>query len=161
MPNSRATSLKKSEGENRTERTKENPSPAFTTPMKPKNLDLVAEKAWDDCVTYLQEMKILASTDSALIEAFAMTYSQMRHSYDLVKQYGVCFERAGGKAEIRKNPRKYIKKNPALDQFNKARDALIKICSELGFSPVARNRIKVEDPTLGSNSPLTILGIKG
>ena len=117
------------------------PRPAPARPPCPKVLDPVAKRHWKYVVGQLEAMGILACSDQGTIAAAANAYSRWHRAEQQLKA-------------IAKDPDQYTEvmktksgnsiQNPIVGIANAARDAMVRYESELGLSPTARTRLKVE-----------------
>jgi P27 family predicted phage terminase small subunit len=139
----KATALRIIEGnkEHRPINTRE-PKPKKDHPKCPKILDFAAKKRWNSLVRELESMGILAHSDQGLIAAAANSYSRWHRAEEQLQ----ILSKEGKYSEIIKTKSGNWIQNPLVGIANAARDACIRFELELGLSPTARTRIKLENP---------------
>jgi P27 family predicted phage terminase small subunit len=95
--------------------------------------DEVAYSCWQKVCTNLDELKILATADSHLLEQYCLTYSMFVRMWNVVNTGGIAVH----------NDRGGVNTIPEVAQMNKCSDRLLKMQAELGLTPSARSRLHV------------------
>jgi P27 family predicted phage terminase small subunit len=103
--------------------------------------DEIAKRKWNHVCKLLDEMNLLTTADSDLLEQYCLDYSQFRWLWEQVRE--------GNVTEL--NDRGNASTKPAAVQIHKYQDRLLKRESELGLTPSARSRLHApqaneEDP---------------
>ena len=105
-------------------------------PECPEWLDDVAKAEWFRVSKVLFDMHLLSVADQAALTAYCVEYSRWVFAEAQVKQFGM----------IVKSPEKgFPMKSPYLTVANQAREAMLKLAVEFGFTPSSRSRIRVPD----------------
>ena len=136
------TALRLIEGnrEHRTINAKE-PKPKSSAPPCPEVLGPIARKHWDYLISELEQMGTLAHSDQGIITAAVAAYSRWYRAEEQLRKEE---ERTGEYAETEITKAGNNIQNPLVGIANAALAAMAKYESELGLSPTARTRIKVE-----------------
>lgn len=99
-------------------------------------LDAEAKKQWSVVTKHLREMGLLASSDVGLIASYSQTMSRLKAAQEHITKYGLTISTGAGG----------FKKNPAVAILEKSGDMLRQLATELGLSPVARERLSIQTP---------------
>ncbi len=97
----------------------------------PKHMDAVSKKLWDNIRQWYGSLKVVSDADRQHIEIFCKAFSDYRKYTTEIKRHGAWYEMHTG--SIRLHPRVHMR--------DRAIQVIHKIGSELGFSPVARQKL--------------------
>lgn len=100
-------------------------------PEKPTILDGYSAEEWDRITGELGELGVLARTDRAAITLYCLTYGRYRDALDEVESYGLTSTTASGGT----------KTSAHVGVLERAEATMIKLLSEFGLTPTARNRV--------------------
>jgi len=124
---------------------KNNPMPAPARPMPPDFLDDYAKVEWGRCVDDLCAYSGLSKIDVAVFAAYCQSYSQWRHSSELLDEFAKANPMTRGMVIYTKKSRDTqggnLIHNPVVGQMNKAKADMVRYATELGMTPSARSRI--------------------
>lgn len=130
------TALKILRGETRPSRINQNePQPARTAPKMPPWLHEPARKIWKQLVKQLAEMNVLSSADEAVMACYCVTYARMQQAEVKVRETG---------GDVVRSPNGFPQVNPWLSIQREAQKELKGLAIELGLTPCARTKIKVQ-----------------
>jgi len=112
------------------------PKPAIVLPKPPDDLDMVARKEWARVASELYAIGILSTLDVGVLAEMCAAHSicvrarrEMRRQGEIIKGKG--------------KGRDYV--NPWWRVFEQSRNAKIKCMIELGMTPSARSRVRVDE----------------
>ena len=105
-------------------------------PECPEWLDDVAKAEWFRVSKILMDMHLLTPADQTALAAYCVEYSRWVFAESQVRQFGMIV-----KAPVTEFPMK----SPFLTIANQAREAMLKLMVEFGFTPSSRSRIRVPD----------------
>ena len=121
------------------------PKPNAKAPNMPKHLDGEAAKAWRWLVRELRAMRLLASSDLALMTIYCDTWGQyVAIRAQLAKQGVAQFilqSKRTGKDGVERST---FYRNPLVDTESMLKKQLVTCLSEMGLSPVSRARLQVK-----------------
>jgi len=104
-------------------------------PAKPDYLDQVASEKWDGVCYLLDEMGIANKADADLLEVYCVTYAGYRQALASVQKTGQVIVRRKDGETVE------VIRNPFSVELHKYRDALTRMMSEMGLTPVSRSRV--------------------
>lgn len=111
----------------------------------PKYLAGVSRYMWRRIVPLLKENTAANEMDKALVEALCDNYKILRDSYESIKEFGsqyAIYEYIYDNDDrVIDKHLKAIKKNPAVDNLDKATKNIRSISSELGLTPLSRSEL--------------------
>lgn len=120
----------------------------------PKYLAGVSRYMWRRIVPLLKENTAANEMDKALVETLCDNYKILRDSYESIKEFGsqyAIYEYIYDNDDrVIDKHLKAIKKNPAVDNLDKATKNIRAISTELGLTPQSRSemlKIKDDDST--------------
>jgi phage terminase small subunit len=150
------TGLRLIEGnrEHRTIHQDSEPKPAAGEPPRPDSLSPAALEHWDFLIDHLRAMNILAMSDQGLIMSAAMAFGQASEIQREVVALSADIEslrRAGDGSEADIESMKLaFKMGKQIDEkrrlINTTLATLSRFEADLGLSPTARTRIKIDKP---------------
>jgi P27 family predicted phage terminase small subunit len=117
------------------------PNPAAAVPECPPELGAVAHREWDRLVGELAVLKLLNNLDPAALAAYCGSYSLWAESMEAIQKFGTMV----------KSPSGYPIQSPYVAIANRQAEIMMRIASELGFTPASRSRICTSskaEPTL-------------
>lgn len=111
------------------------PQPIAGRPSCPDFIksDAVAMQCWNATCATLESMKILTQADESVLAVYCSTYAQWRWLAEYVRE--------GNVREV--SEKGSVTTSPEAQQVHKYADRLIRLMAELGLTPSARSRIKV------------------
>lgn len=116
------------------------PKPAKAIPLPPSHLDKIARAEWSRVSRELYDLGILSRLDRGVLAAYCDAYSLwVRATVGLRKP----IKDGGGLTRVAKSGVTY--QNPLLGIANAARRDMNRFSIELGMTPAARSRVKVDE----------------
>lgn len=112
------------------------PKVKIALPPAPDDLDLVAKKEWRRVARYLYDLGIMSSLDTGVLHAYCVAHSDDLH-------YRRTLRREGAVLTAASTGRRY--KNPVVSLAAEARRDKLKCAVEMGMTPSARTRIRVDE----------------
>lgn len=116
--------------------------PGLPVPVKDrpeKSIDVlsddVASSKWDELFYTLDQMGMLSSSYSGMMENYSVAYSLYSRSLAHVNENGMLVDGATGN----------LVRNPALIELHKAMDVMTKLQIEMGLTPASRSRVTVAE----------------
>jgi len=97
----------------------------------PEQLGPVARQEWDRIVGELTALGVLSSVDRAVLAVFCNAYAQWLEATDAIEKYGA----------MMKSPSGYPVQSSYVAIANRQADLMVRLASELGFTPASRSRI--------------------
>lgn len=91
---------------------------------------------WRTVAADLAERKLLNDAMRGSLDAYVMTLWTMRQAQAALDKHGVLVDAGNG----------ILKQNPAASMLGKARDASIRLATELGLTPASRSRKTMQPP---------------
>ena len=116
------------------------PKPPAIAPRCPRHLDRQARKIWRLTTKVMAEMGTLAVSDQAVIAGFCAQYSRW------IKAEERLAASEGPDKEVMQTVNGHWIQNPWLGISNRAHDKMVKLAAELGLTPTARTRIRLDKP---------------
>lgn len=109
------------------------------TPRCPQWLTGEARKEWKRVAAALVKAKVVTQVDRAVLAAYCQSYAQWMEAEEKLK----LSEEEGGSPVI-ENTKGNLVANPWVGVGQRAKMDMLKFASELGMTPSARTRLKVE-----------------
>jgi P27 family predicted phage terminase small subunit len=110
----------------------------------PSHLGRIAKSHFNRVVKILDEIGILTPSDCDAIALYAVTYDRWLQAETLIKEHGL----------ITVSPNGYPQQSPYLSIANDCQKKMVQLLGELGMTPKARTRLKIEKPV--EDDPLQI-----
>lgn len=101
------------------------PEPSAGYPKKPDTVkkDPISDAFWDRACATLDDMNVLTTADTDVLESYALNEAQLRKAYE------------------RMNAEEWKNRSPAMVHWNKCMDRRLKLMAELGLTPSSRTRL--------------------
>lgn len=112
------------------------PVPVSLPPDCPAHLDDEARLEWMRMSKELEALGILTKIDKAIFASYCQSWSMWISAAKQIQDNGIVFKAPSG----------YPLLSPYFSIMNKAEDKMRRALIELGMSPSARSRLKVEKP---------------
>jgi len=116
-------------------------------PRCPSHLSEVARKEWRRLATPLHEAGILTLADRAALAAFCQAWARWVEAEEKLKETPMLIRTPSG----------YAQQSPWLSIANKQLELMGRYMSELGLTPVARERLPAD--MVQTSEPLTIVRV--
>jgi P27 family predicted phage terminase small subunit len=111
------------------------PRPRDGEPRCPSKLNAAARAEWHNIIVELRAMRLLASADHAVLEAYCATYARFIEAHQDLQEHGTTFETATG----------YLVPRPSVALEQKSIALLRVLAADLGLSPSARSRLTLPE----------------
>jgi P27 family predicted phage terminase small subunit len=121
------------------------PMPASGEPQMPTGLSETAKAEWQARVPELLKLGVLSTNEGAALAAYCYEYARWWEADKEIVKRGLLIEEpvVNNKGQVVGHR---IKKNPAIAIANEALKIMKSYMVELGLTPAARSRIRVEKP---------------
>jgi P27 family predicted phage terminase small subunit len=126
------------------------PLPQGTVPKPPEELDAAAKREWRRVAPLLHEFGLLTRLDKAVFTAYCEAYSRWRAAEATLREMARCDPVSG--ALMIKTAAGNTIQNPVLGAVNRARADAVKYASEVGLTPLARQRLQPQ-PKMRDDDP--------
>lgn len=139
MPGPRPTPTKilKARGSWRANGRKDEPQPEATIPPAPAVLAGKAMEEWDRVAPVLHATGCLTLVDMAVLATYCQAFADWQQAIEEITKTG----------PVVRAPSGFAVQNPYVSLKNQAAKQMLACAAELGLSPSARTRIKVEAPS--------------
>ena len=135
------TAVLKLRGSWRAKTRADEPQPATAKPPCPQWLAPAAKREFERVAQELVELGVLAKIDMAVLAAYCQNYSRWAEAEAGIADQGL----------IVRSPNGYPINNPFISIANEAQRQMRAFASELGLSPSARTRIRIDAAPSGEN----------
>ncbi len=112
------------------------PQPAIAIPEPPKLLEGEALREWHRLTPVMAELGLISELDRALVTAYCQLWARWFEAEEKLKQTGW----------LVKTPNDYPMQSPYLTIANRSLEQMRQLSEQIGLSPAARSRIRVEAP---------------
>jgi P27 family predicted phage terminase small subunit len=111
------------------------PRPAIVLPKPPDHLDTLARKEWNRVAHELYSLGILSSLDVGVLAAMCVAHSDEIDAVRALRRQGKVLKDRHGR----------LYQNPMMKIANDARRDKIRFAIELGMTPSARSKIRIDE----------------
>jgi P27 family predicted phage terminase small subunit len=122
------------------------PQPMLQAPDCPPSLSREEKAIWHYCVPILSEVKVLTLAERYILETYCIAVATIERAAAAIRREGDV---------VIVNMQAY--KNPWRTVYKEAYDQMIKSGSELGMTPAARCRLRVQEPEKEAEDPMTAM----
>lgn len=110
-------------------------------PDAPAHIPVEMHSDWLAVVADLRDRKMLTEAVSGSVDAYVMAMWNARKAQEALTTYGTLID--GGKG--------ILKQNPAVSLLGKSQSTILRLAAELGLTPAARSRKKMNDDQSGDD----------
>jgi P27 family predicted phage terminase small subunit len=107
------------------------PKPEPSVPECPPELGPLAQREWNRLVGELGPLRLLTNLDRGALASYCGAYALWAEATEALQKYGVMI----------KVPSGFPVQSPYLSIANRQTEIMMRIASELGFTPASRSRI--------------------